>query len=335
MTISADLSKMDGRWDPDPEPRFIDALARNWLMRRRSEDERPLAVPEAGNYRASMTSARCDRALWWELHDEPVSNPASVADIWRMELGKIVHDALAAELESSVGSKAGHRVQSEVTIDLRKIGIAGSMHADNIILVTEPETGATSLISLELKTINGFSFKRKAYGYQRSVPGPSYAHVVQACLAGHALDCDEAIVGYLSLENVSVSEARRMKLSEVQRFAATWTIDGEAMRAIAELERQRILAVRLQDMVPAPIVHDPEVFTVGLPDVRTVIEPPASGSVITYARTSEGDEGSPKPNTSWIEVNRTSTWFCDYCPRLDACKRFTSTGSTEAVEVRL
>lgn len=77
-------------------------------------------------YSASMSSQRCDRSLWYTLTGVEESNPPTVADVWRMDLGSMVHATLQSQL-AALGQQGWRR---EVLVDLRNVGVQGSAHAD-------------------------------------------------------------------------------------------------------------------------------------------------------------------------------------------------------------
>ena len=77
-------------------------------------------------FSASMASQRCDRSLWYTMTGTTESDPPTVADVWRMDLGSMVHTTLQSQLHA-LGQQGWRR---EVLVDLRNVGIQGSAHAD-------------------------------------------------------------------------------------------------------------------------------------------------------------------------------------------------------------
>jgi hypothetical protein len=77
-------------------------------------------------FSASMASQRCDRSLFYTLTGAAESDPPTVADVWRMDLGSMVHTTLQSQL-AALGQQGWRR---EIIVDLRNIGIQGSAHAD-------------------------------------------------------------------------------------------------------------------------------------------------------------------------------------------------------------
>ena len=106
-----------------------------------------LAIPEAGPYRGSYASKRCNRQLWYALTQTPESNPNDEASLWQFVLGHIVHDKV-----QSFANELFDGAEVEVNIDLNSIGIPGSAHADMVVEYKGKK------ILVELKSINGFGF---------------------------------------------------------------------------------------------------------------------------------------------------------------------------------
>lgn len=289
MPINRDLSALpsatgpEGR-APDPSPRFVTALAQAWYdSQDRSDRER--AVPGT-RFRASW-AGKCSRDLWWSLRDEPLSDPPTIADVWRMELGKLVHEGLD---EAITAAFPGAEV--EVKVDLRPT-FDGSATVD-VLLQTD-----SKLTLLELKTINGFGFKMAATSFKGPPEGPRDNAVIQAALAAEALGADELVVGYLSLENLSPSMAPTYgDGSDIGRFAAEWTYLPAEYLPIAAQERKRVEWVFDQDEVPDAFVYV---------DGRTVkLSPPGSGQWVVEAGGQITDTGK--------------TWHCDYCWNRTKCR---------------
>lgn len=117
---------------PTRNPVIIDKFFAKWLeeLLATGYDELALAIPDAGPYRASWASKRCDRALWYALNDVEVSNPLGVHDYWRFWLGTQVHQSIEPVMRN-----LGDGWIPEINVDLRPIGIPGSAHADLVRFV--------------------------------------------------------------------------------------------------------------------------------------------------------------------------------------------------------
>lgn len=296
MPLARDLSNLpaadttDGR-PPDPAPRFVTAIANAWYSATWSNDDRAMAV-EGTRLRASW-AASCSRDLAYKLAGLPPTDPPSVADAWRMGIGSMVHEALDEYLPAAFPG-----ARFEVQVDLRP-SVDASAHADAVI---ELEDGRTVL--MELKSVNGFGYKMMATG--KAPEGPKRAHITQGALAAKALDVDELVIGYLSLECVSVNEAKKRGLDDFGRFAAEWTFTRDEYRAIAEAEEKRFEAILKAfddaggdpNAVPMRVVLDD-----GKP---ATIQDPTRG---TWVRTVDG-----------AVVDAGNTWHCGYCWNRTRCQ---------------
>lgn len=282
---------------PSRNPFAVETFARMFDERYAEEerDVKPPAIPEAGPFRASMSTMRCDRELWYALTDTPRSEDPTVADRWTWFLGQIVHEHIQPVVERMF--PAG----SEVEIDLREIDIPGSAHAD---LVAEVD-GHSTLV--EITTVNGFKFKRMACRFNGVPEGPAYGKVIQALLAAKAAGVERVVVMVISLEKLSPSMARQYSDSEAGRFLAEWHYTVTEMEPQIEAEARRIRQiVKLADLgvKPERELHDPEYPT---------------GAIVT--------DPTAKPHAAWQVINEdgnvvdTGTyWGCNYCPWQTHCK---------------
>lgn len=109
---------------PSQNPLFLRPVMTRWAEQEMANDDYAPAIP-GRPYRASMAGLRCDRQLFYALTGVEPSEPRSVADVWRMKLGGMVHDGLQDVLDS-----LGNGWRRELIVDLRPIGIDGSAHAD-------------------------------------------------------------------------------------------------------------------------------------------------------------------------------------------------------------
>src|SRR5690606_2219694 len=126
----------------------------------------------------------------------------------------------------------------EPKVDLRPAGLPGSGHVD---LMFEYEiAGDKVLVLVELKSINGFSFKMIATSLKGPAQGPRYGAVLQAAMAGKALGIQHVVVGYLSLEKVSPELAEAYSNSEAGRFAAEWHYTLDELEPLIQAESNRV-----------------------------------------------------------------------------------------------
>lgn len=292
----ADLPRADR---PDGNPPSVnnfvaEAIADSWFAAylERGEDQKGLAIPEAGPYRGSMASKRCDRALYYGLADTPPSNPPGQADMWRMGLGSTVHLML-----QDIADQLFPDAENEVKIDLRKIGIPGSSHAD--IVMTH--NGKRTLV--ELKSINGFGFKMIATTFKGPAEGARFGDVMQGALAAAAYDCEQLVVAYLSMEVVSPKMAESYSNTEAGRFAAEWHYTIEELQPHIDAEKDRI----------ARIIRDVEH---GMPSRRLLVAPDYPEDAVVTSP--EDGMWMVKGEGQAIE-DTGDTWMCSYCWHRDIC----------------
>lgn len=302
------------------------------------------AIPELP-YRASLTGMRCDRQLYYHMSDLEPSNPLSVADAWRFQLGHFIGDAVAASLD---GLGAGWF--AEWNVDLQPIGIAGSGHADVVEILCaecgEPmelagaandernELGNPLLLCsadvkhyhyrvntvVEVKSCNGFKFKLAATNFQGPPEGPDHGHILQAGLTALALDCDRIIVAYFGIENLSPDMAAQYSDgSEEARFSAEWHYSTTTMRAALDVEIariNRILRVHAAGRMPAREIHDDEI--------------PPGGVVVRPGATRKETQAQVIVNgqVTWVGTS----WRCGYCAFRDKCIEH---GEVESDEVEI
>jgi hypothetical protein len=271
--------------------------------------ERARAIPEAGPFRGSAVASRCDRSLFYQLAGVPESNPPTLADAWRMATGTFVHDIIEAIAEILFADNPDVTdLVVEPAIDLRPIGIDGSMRTDLAMTYKGKPT------VVELKTVGGFKFKLATTTFKGAPEGPAFGHVLQGGLAAKALGAEQLVIAYLAMENLGKS----FKVdTEAARFAAEWHYNVEQLDGILALETDRIMSLvagvpdvddvdeGIDDVVlPPREIHDPE-----LPDGAIATNPthnPGSGMWVT----TEGDG---------TIVDNGTTWMCAYCRHRDLC----------------
>lgn len=249
-----------------------------------------LAIPEAGPYRASYASTRCDRALWYKLNGVEVSNAMTVADAWRFGLGQIVHDQIQPIIDELFEGK------SEVDVDLRVIGLPGSAHADTIMVYD----GHPTLV--EYKTIGGFQFKMMATTFKGKPQGPRFGAVLQAAMVAKAAGVERIVIAYLALENMSPGMGQSFDNgSDAGRFCAEWHYTVAELDQQIEFEVERVADVLAQPVAPPRRIHDPE-YPVGA-EIRSPLKDRAPWVV--------AEEG--------VVLDSGTTWFCGYCDFRDKC----------------
>ena len=292
MAIKRDLSDLEREFaqgtSPDRANPVLPALMQAWTANyTESRDmDLPFAVPDAGPYRASYASARCDRALFYKLNKTPKSEELDITSLWNFWLGHDIGESMhAAALRSWPDA------QAEVACDLRPLGIPGSASADTVI--------PSLSLNLEYKSKGGYSFKRATTG---NAEGPDYGAVVQAAMTNRALNLDRCAVVVFAKENISVDNAKRFKVDGLERFTAIWEYTAAECDELVRSEAARI--ERVLHFVNSDIQPARELCEPGLP----------AGAVMTNP--SRG---------MWVQqingqVQSTGTkWFCDYCDYRTTC----------------
>lgn len=280
------------RKHPDSDPWLIKAMLSTWWERylANGEDSRPHAFPDS-RIRASW-AGKCARYIAYQVAGIEESNPVTVADAWRFNVGNLVHDAIQPiVLELFPGSEAEYKVR---ILDI------GSGHVDILLVMSDGQT-----VVVEIKTINGHGYRRMFGEYGE---GPRYQGVVQACVSAANIEPrpTAVILVVLSLEIMSPAEAAKNNVrGEYMRFAAQWTFTQEEYEAVAndELVRwQRIIELVDRDgveLVPR-IIPDPN-----MPHHEIIR--PRDGSY-----QAKDEMGNP--------LNIRKTWHCNYCGYQDMCQ---------------
>jgi len=285
---------------PPARNNFVaEALAQKWFDEyiARGEQHLGLAIPDAGPWRASWAGKRCDRDLFYALRGDEESNPNTIADYWRFGLGKKVHEMLQEVVEGLFPD-----AESELDIDLRPVGIPGSAHSDLVFTYK----GKRTLV--EIKTAGGFRFKMATTGMRGPAEGPSHGHVVQAAVAAAALGCEQVVICYLAMENLSPQMAD-FSDTEAGRFAAEWHFTTEALMPFVIEERDRVNAMLAHieaDTLPPRQLHDPTEVPVG----AVVVDPLAPRNRGRW-QLRDGED----------IADHGETWICGYCNQRDRCAR--------------
>lgn len=284
-------SSNQGR-SPDLLPEYASAVAMGWYEKYldAGKDELAMAI-EGARYRASWAHS-CLRELQYRITKTEETDPASVADAWRFDVGHAVHDMVQDGVEAAFPT-----ARREVKVDLRELGIPGAAHLD---LLVEDDDGIKTAV--EIKSINGFGFKKAATNFDGPPEGPRKSAVTQGALSALALDCDRLKIMYFSLELLSPSVAAKAGLNgEVGRFVAEWTYERAEFEPIALAEVERVKGV----------LHH-----IALRQLAPRWEP----EMPLDARITDVTKGS------WYEVDEQGlvvgsgrTWKCDYCSYRTRC----------------
>lgn len=288
--------------DPPRKPRVVTAVAEAWYeeWQNRPDFGWGHVLPDAGPWRGSYSGKRCDRQLEYAFRD--IDAPRTIADIYRMALGTMVHDVFQKVM---VGLFPGD--QAEVPLDLNPIGIPGSMRVDLVHYIKpEEDSDVEWFIPIELKTINGFGFKMGATTFKGPPKGPRSGHKLQLAMSVCALDAPYGILGYLSLENISPDLVQSLyeDPSPVMQFAAEWAVSREEAEELVADEAARIARILAfienhpDEHLPREI-NDPEV------PVGAIVTRPENGQWVTLV------DGRP--------TQTGKTWMCGYCELRPTC----------------
>jgi hypothetical protein len=289
--------------DPPHDPKYLPAIVQAWAeVVLPPQRNREMAVPGT-RVRASQLGIPCDLALRYAIEGEPETEPPSLADEYRMMIGTMVHDAIESQIH-----RAFPDVNCEVKVDLRP-DVNGSATVD--IILTEMHHGpplpddpagedivTTTLI--ELKTIGGYQFKIIAAPFRNGPTGPRLGALHQAAIAAKAIDADEMVLGYLSLELISKDLAKKMGIDDIGRFTAEWRYDRIEIAALAKEATsrfERVLTEIDMNVSTEARVADLDIAAGG------VVTPPGSGRVVVAGKTVQ---------QNW--------WGCDYCRHLTHCQ---------------
>lgn len=294
---------------PDASPRFVTALANAWYEQYLAEgkDKRamsadtPFRGSDAGFCSYSLALTLLERAGLGEK-----SNPPTLSGVWRMNLGQMIHSGMEEYLPLAFPG---------ATCEVVGVTVEGeaSFHADVLIEQPNPEWEQggnydspipdTIKTLFELKSINGTGFKSATIGYRKGQDpeGPRTNAVLQAALAAEAFDCDEVVVGYLSMECIGDGIAKSNGLDDIGKFAAEWTFTREEYQPLVEAERARFRFIKAT-------------VDAGRMPQRTIPSLP-QGAVITDPKS-----GAWAVQTSALQiVDVGTTWQCGYCDHQDSC----------------
>jgi len=278
-------------------PVLATRLAHQWYESRTHDDDLPHALADAGWYRGSYAGT-CSRTLMYRRAGTTPTDPSSIADHWRMDLGSMVHEHLQDAI-TKVMPDAKH----EVKVDLNLIGIPGSMHIDTVRPVDD------AWETVEIKTINGFGFKKSAAKFSGGPEGPRDSAVIQAALGAlsYAAQTGEPVVGarlvYLSLECVSPKLAEAIgEGGEEARFSAEWFIPWDDCVQIVAREKYRL------DMLEADLQS-------GDRDVQAIVTTRTMETYGSYVHIVNPSTGAAIDD----QGNGTRTWQCDYCDFQSIC----------------
>lgn len=299
MPIYGDIQNLPRDKGEDGFPRsknnFVAVkLAEAWFKdhQQSGEMEYAPAMPERP-YRASFASKRCLRALQYAMAKMPETEPITITSAWTMGLGNMVHDRLQNVITETFDAEA------ETVVDLAKIGINGSGHADLVI------THNGEPVLVELKTTGGFAFKAMASSYKGKPEGPRFGYIVQAAVLAAGLGIDKIVIALLALEPLSKSMAKSYADTEADRFAAEWHYTLDELMPYVEHEAARVKLVEdaIEQRVLVRRLLDDPMYPVG----AEVVDP--------------RDDYAPWQitNAEGSIVDTGTYWGCGYCQWRSRC----------------
>lgn len=287
---------------PVPTPEILGPLLHGWFDQYLADGNATRAKAIPGTmFRASWAGARCDRALYYRMSDTPESEPLTIADAWRFNLGNAVH----LYLQEMLPTLFPHS-DVEVPVDLRPLGVDGSATVDIVTYTDDSRSSVDAVV--EIKSINGFGFKKCATNFRGPATGPKHNAVVQGSLAAAALQARRLIVVYVSLENLSPNQALTYLNvdDDIGKFAAEWHYTADEVAALAAAEVARVNRVaryltHADGVLPPRALHDPEVPT------GAIITDPAHQS------------GAWQVTDATSVIDAGTTWHCGYCNFRSRC----------------
>lgn len=130
MAVRRDLSNLPSAGDKPARPPsknsiIVQPVAEAWHRQYlASGDDEYLPAIAGRRFRASWAGMRCDRQVFYAMAGVERSEPLSMASVWRMKLGNLVHDELGNLMDA-----LGDGWRTEIIVDLMP-HCDGSAHAD-------------------------------------------------------------------------------------------------------------------------------------------------------------------------------------------------------------
>lgn len=256
---------------------YAKVLAEAW--RKENERAEELAHSVEGTTMRHSASGKCARQIHYYLNKTEVSNPFDLPSIWIMGLGTRIHEWWQGALKAAFPT-----AKVEVTTHLPEADSSG--HIDATI---DEEDG--TLTALELKSINGFGFKKMA----ENGDGPRYSDFVQLCMNAHAAGADLAVLVYIATEAVSKNRAKQKGLYDWERVTKEFHFTKEEFTPVAIAEMERWAAIREAGEATLRQLPDPEYIPGALVADPSNGKMTVAGKVVGYA------------------------WQCNYCSYQDRC----------------
>lgn len=281
---------------PDKDDWFVAAAVDQFWQDYQNDGKLQLATAFPDSRIRASWAGNCARQVAYGVAGAEETDPVGAADAYRFAVGTLVHETVQQiVLNRFPGSESEYKV---------RISDLGSGHIDIRLVIKEGDE-IVRRINIELKTINGWGYRRM-FGINGE--GPRYGGVIQGAISAAYCDPppDEIILAVFSLEVTSPREAAKLGLKgEYKRFAAQWTYTKDEYMALAQEEIARLRRiVQLVDngdlhLVPR-IIPDPS-----LPPHEVIN--PLKGTIRT--RDHEG-----------VANGQRTVWMCGYCRYQSRCQ---------------
>lgn len=319
---------------PDPHPRFGPALAEAWGELNAAEFHQKSRT-DVEHYIRLGWGGMCARLIGYRLLGVEESNPTDLAGHWRMGLGTMVHGGLqetlqrafpGAEMEKVVdathdeimGLPTSGRTDVFIVEQVNPLAVARDIDGNELNGAGEV-IGKARRICIEVKTINGFGYK-KAVGARGVPEGPRSGALFQAALNGRAHGADEVVVVYLSLECLSDRELTALvgkvggEPASHRKFVAEWTWSMSDLDEMVDRELARLAKIlKMTDDYVLDDNGDGEVIGAKLPPRSIPLEMPAR------ARVTDPSKGAWQVVVNDNVMDSGETWMCGYCDYQDQC----------------
>lgn len=320
---NSDLAKAPEGNPPDAEPRYGQLLAEAWHELTRERDHQKSRT-DVDRYIRLGWGGKCARDIGYRLMGVEPSNPADLAGEWRMGLGTLVHEHLQAALVKAFPTASIEHVVGAEHDEVMGLPVSGRT---DVFLVENKDVspllpGVVSIhpkrIAIEVKTVNGFAFKKQIGAGAGPAEGPRSGAIFQAALNGRALGADEVTVVILSMECLS-DQALRSFVAKVggeprpdRKFVAEWTWPMADLDEMVDRELKRL--AKIMEMVDARLAEPTEIAPLPpLPPRSIPLEMPAR------ARVTDPSKGTWLLEVDGNAIQAGSTWMCGYCDYHDQC----------------
>lgn len=269
-------------WDFKVTDGYASALADRWTALYGDDNEREKAFDTM--FRGSM-AANCMRQLGYYALGEPLSDPPTPADLYRMHIGELLHGW--AQHPDVFGDDAIY----EVPWQIERMDISG--HADVVV----PDA------VIEMKSAGGFKFKMS--GVFNNADGPNDSALLQAGFAAEALGLSTVVIIMLGLEVVNRGDTDKYALTDNERWILEWHYPLEYIEPLMVKAEARHLAVK-------------EFLAIDTLPPRHHIDMPAGAQINRPLNPSGKATWTLHENNNVVDQG--THWACDYCRYQTRCQ---------------